>query len=376
MNRKRENPLYVKRRRHGAWPGLVLLFLAVSAVSALWLLHREPPAGETPPALSENPAPDEKLPAEFPEKTEGQSERVPDAAFWPSPPADAGMSLEAERARQPETAVPGDDFAVLKALTLDLYRRNELAAALERVRAALALQGDGKLLELQARLEREIEVQRNYDGARAARFTVLFDGYEHEAIKHAVLGILKDAYSDIGKELNFFPEQPVTVILYTAKDFSDVTRAPAWVGGMFGQLDGKIRVPVQGAEGRAGELRRVLYHEYTHAALFAMAPGCPLWLHEGLAQHFSGDEVVNVNQAIPLGMLANGFPREPRLAYLAYMESLQAIQDLVEEFGMARLRRLLAGLRGGRDLESAFASAYGESFSRWAAAWRPVPGRE
>ena len=160
---------------------------------------------------------------------------------------------------------------------------------MEQVRAALALQADAGLLELQAKLEKEIHVQRNYDDARTANFIVLFDGYEHEEMKTTVLGILKDAYADVGKELDPFPQEPVTVILYTGKDFSDVTRAPEWAGGMFGKLDGKIRVPVQGAAGQERALRRVLYPRVRPRP--APFPGArlPLWLHEGLAQYLSGE---------------------------------------------------------------------------------------
>jgi tetratricopeptide (TPR) repeat protein len=284
--------------------------------------------------------------------------------------SEAAVELQAAVSAQP------NDFIARKWLALSLYRQNELEPALEQVRAALALQQEVELLELQAKLEREIQVQRHYDGARTADFTVLFDGYEHEEMKRAVLDILKSAHAEIGKELDHFPAEPVTVILYTAKDFSDVTRAPEWAGGMFGKLDGKIRVPVQGAASQERALRRVLYHEYTHALLYSLTPDCPLWLHEGLAQYFCGDRAVSVGQVIPLGLLVNGFPRDVRLAYVAYMESLQAVADLVDERGMPRLRRLLGELGNGRGLEAAFTAAYGEPFSRWAEKWRPVRREE
>jgi tetratricopeptide (TPR) repeat protein len=265
-----------------------------------------------------------------------------------------------------------DDFAVRKLLAYALYRQNELEASLTHVQAALAILADAEMLDLRAKLEKEIRVQRHYDDARTANFVVLFDGYEHDESTRAVLDILKDAYADIGKELDFFPEQPISVILYTAKDFVDVTSAPLWASGLFGKFDGKIRLPVQGATGRERELRRVLYHEYTHALLFLMAPGCPLWLQEGLAQFFCGDRPVSVGQVIPLPLLANGFPAEPRAAYAAYMESLQAVSDLLEEHGMASLHQLLRKLSDGSGLETAFAAAYGQPFSRWAKNWRPA----
>lgn len=269
-----------------------------------------------------------------------------------------------------------NDFAARKWLALALYRQNELKPALEQVQAALALQLDEELLDLQAKLQKEIRVQRNYDDARTANFVVLFDGREHDEMKHTVLDILKSAYAEIGKELDYFPGQPISVILYTARDFSDVTSAPVWAGGMFGQLDGKIRLPVQGAAGHEQALRRVLTHEYTHALLYALAPGCPIWLQEGLAQYFCGDEPVNAGQVIPLPMLANKFPSGSRAALVAYMESLQVVVDLVQEHGMPRLRRLLDELGSGSDLEAAFAAAYGEPFSRWAEQWRPLQREE
>ena len=48
------------------------------------------------------------------------------------------------------------------------------------------------------------------------------------------------------------------------------------------------------------------------------------------------------------------------------------MQDLIDEYGMPRLRRLLDGLGAGKGMEAAFAAAYGEPFSRWAAGWRPA----
>ncbi len=269
-----------------------------------------------------------------------------------------------------------EDFAGRKALALSLYRQNDLERAKRMAQSALALQRDDALIALLMKLDQEIHVQRSYDNARTANFTILFDGYEHDEIKHAVLGILKEAYAEVGKALSYFPAEPITVILYTGKDFADVTRAPEWVGGMFGQLDGKIRVPVQGIAGPERLLRRVLYHEYVHALLHSLAPGTPMWLHEGLAQYLSGERGVSVGQVIPLSRLIGGFPNDARAATAAYMVSLQAVSDLIDERGMAAMRRLLNELDSGKGIEEAFAAAYGQSFSRWAASWRPVVHKE
>ncbi len=368
-----QNPHYDHQRTQRRRTLLVLAGLLAIAIvlSVYWLLNRGASGVATEPTVSQSAFAPRQVPMETPE-----AENESPSDFPLETPLASPEPVPRARDQQPAAPGGGDDFAALKAQALSLYRQNDLETALERVQAALALQRDNELLELQAQLKREIEVQRNYDNARTANFVVLFDGYEHEEMKRTVLDILKDAYAAIGKELDYFPSEPVTVILYTGKDFSDITRAPEWSGGMFGKVDGKIRLPVQGAEDQERALRRVLTHEYVHALLHSLAPATPMWLHEGLAQFLSGDEAVNVAQLIPLGLLAGGFPRQARLAYVAYMESLQAVQDLVEEHGMPRLRRLLDGLSAGKGIDASFAVAYGQSFNRWAAEWRPAPREE
>jgi hypothetical protein len=366
------NPVFERRRRTGRLAGLAVLSLALVAF-AFWLLRRGT-EGSSPRTVVEAgagsvPASVRRVP--FHEEPASSAGQPAAAAPEPGPPVLGETGEGASPA-----GMPPDDFEARKALALSLYRRDELAEAREQVQAALELRPDAELFELRARLEKELRVQRNYDDARTANFAVFFDGYEHEEMRTVVLDILKDAYAEVGKELDHFPARPISVILYTAKDFSEITDAPVWAGGLFGQGDGKIRLPVQGAAGRERQLRRVLFHEYTHALLYDLAPACPLWLQEGLAQYFSGDKAVSVGQAIPLGMLAGGFPREPRAALVAYMESLQAVADLVEERGMARMRQLLNGLGSGRGLEAAFAAAYGRPFSRWAESWRPLARTE
>ena len=368
MRRSWENPNYRKQRRLGL--AIIPLLVAAIGASIFWL-SRHASLNDAAMTVVEL-TPDR--PRSVPASGAAQQPAVP------IPEAADAVAVELPVAEDGPGRTPGEarpaDFAARKSLALALYRQNELKPALEQVQAALALQADEELLELQNRLQKEIRVQRNYDDARTAKFVVLFDGREHDEMKYAVLDILKSAYAEIGKKLDHFPEQPISVILYTAKDFSDVTNAPIWAGGMFGKRDGKIRIPVQGAAGHEQELRRVLTHELTHAMLYTLAPACPLWLQEGLAQYFCADQPVNAGQVIPLQLLGNGFPSDPRAAFAAYMESLQVVVDLVEEHGMSRMHLLLEKLSSGLDLETAFAKAYGQPFSLWAKGWRPLPRDE
>jgi hypothetical protein len=48
-----------------------------------------------------------------------------------------------------------------------------------------------------------------------------------------------------GAPVRYEPTQNIVVILYTQKEFVDITEAPSWVGAL---NDGKFRIPVGGRE--------------------------------------------------------------------------------------------------------------------------------
>jgi hypothetical protein len=129
------------------------------------------------------------------------------------------------------------------------------------------------------------------------------------------------------------------VLLYTEQQFRDVTQAPAWAGGIY---DGRIRVPAAGAAQSPQLFERVLVHELTHAMIAAIAPrSVPAWLHEGLAQHFEGDDVAAARQSvarfgvIPLQYLERSFSSlTAGQATLAYLQSLVVVEHLMRRPGM------------------------------------------
>src|SRR5687768_17815699 len=57
-----------------------------------------------------------------------------------------------------------------------------------------------------------------------------------------------------------YPSVALDVILYSNKQFQDITRAPAWAGGGY---DGRIRLPIGGALKSPQVLDRVRSEEHT-----------------------------------------------------------------------------------------------------------------
>jgi hypothetical protein len=128
-------------------------------------------------------------------------------------------------------------------------------------------------------------------------------------------------------------------MLYTEQQFRDVTQAPTWAGGIY---DGRIRVPGAGAAQSPQLFERVLVHELAHAMIATIAPrGIPAWLHEGLAQHFEGDDAAAARRrvqklgVIPLSYLEGSFSRlTAAQAGVAYDESLVVVDNLFRRPGM------------------------------------------
>lgn len=260
-----------------------------------------------------------------------------------------------------------NDFMVRKMLALIYYRKGDTDSALVHADAALSVMKDPDLQNLQTRLGNEKSAEERLINESTLRFRVSFDGYAHGNISRKVIDILEDAYRTIGKELDYFPPEPVSVVLYTNRDFYDITQSPEWSGGIF---DGKIRIPIRGVESREGELKKVLFHEYTHAVVHSLAPRCPLWINEGLAEYFSTNSGKRIGQLIPLTSLETSFSRlRPENIRTAYWESYSAVSYLIERHGLHQIKQLLLALSLSADLDQAFENAFSMSYRDFTSSW-------
>jgi|Deesub1362A_J573_1020465.scaffolds.fasta_scaffold00093_50 hypothetical protein len=261
----------------------------------------------------------------------------------------------------------GDEFLARKILAFAYYNKDDIDSSLFNTRAGLSQKEDPELKAFYNRLLKEKNAQEHYIRESTLHFNVLFDGYEHSELSRKVIDILEDAYNSIGNEMNYFPSQPVTVILYTEKDFYDVTRVPVWAGGAY---DGKIRLAVKGIE-RQGDraLRSILFHEYTHAMVYSITPECPIWINEGLAEYFSEENIEKTGQVIPLTSLEKSFPTNKQQAKTAYRESYSAVSYLIDRFGAYSIKEFLFSLAEGTDLDEAFASAFFITYNEFVSEW-------
>lgn len=261
---------------------------------------------------------------------------------------------------------PGD-FGVRKALAFLYYRKDDIEKGLSHAEVGLAIKRDQELQRIYDKLRKDKNTQEVSESESTAHFKITFDGYKHGGMSRKVLGILEDAYSSVGKEFGYFPAGPVNAILYTNRDFYDITRAPGWSGGIY---DGKIRIPVRGAESNEAMLKKVLFHEYTHAVVRSLTSRCPLWINEGLAEYFSKNYTKKIGQVIPLDLLGNSFSwLTGEQVAVAYRESYSAVSYLIDRHGFYRMKEFLQSLSGGSDLEQAFKGSFGQTYSEFVSTW-------
>jgi tetratricopeptide (TPR) repeat protein len=298
--------------------------------------------------------------------------------------ADAAQN-ELERAR----SIGGDTPDILFYLARIQYDGGNLAQALELLEKTLSLKSDfPAAASLVDKIRREVAVEQSMDKGYSSRFVISYDGTERSHLAGDILSALEDAYSVVGRDLSLFPAMRIPVILYTRKDFRAVTAGPDWSGGLY---DGKIRLPVGGADRLSDQLKGVLYHEYTHVVVQELTHGnCPTWLNEGLAE-LEGRKIFNP----PLGELGKAakkgsFMEFSRLergitdlgnreAALAYQQSYALVNFMVSSYGWPKISEILANLGAGMKTAAAVSKAladFGLDYDAMLAEWSAYMKRE
>jgi tetratricopeptide (TPR) repeat protein len=281
------------------------------------------------------------------------------AAYLMAQPTAARHALQ-----QALTLAPGYTAASLL-LGEILYQGSDLDGAVRVYEEAVAhpptdAQLHKQLTSRLAEWRKEAEVHVGFFQTQGAHFTVLFEGPADEALARRAVERLEAAYWRVGTALSTFPEQVITVVLYTQQQFRDITRSPDWAAASY---DGRIRVPMRGALTRPDELDRVLAHEFTHALVRSIAPrGVPTWLNEGLAVLFEPDglewatrQLAGHDKRLPHDQLAGRFGGLATAdARLAYAQSTVTVQRFIELAGSAAVIGLLHDLAQGEPFSGAF----------------------
>lgn len=286
---------------------------------------------------------------------------------------DAGQWNEAiAQARQAVGKAPQSADA-LRVLGLAYYEGGRNTEAIKTWKQAQQIQPSEIVALYLAKADREAAIEDHFNEGESTHFLLRYDGSKAGfGLRTDMLRTLERQYTELARDLGFSPESAITLIVYTERQFFDVTQAPAWAGAL---NDGKLRIPVRDVSSMTPALEMVLKHELTHSFVHSIAGGrCPTWLNEGLAQLEEPKtipsaaelgEVFRQHKAAPLRVLEHPFlGLTPAQAWVAYAESLAATDYLRATYGMNALRRILELLREGRAPEAALREVTHNDYSQ------------
>lgn len=284
----------------------------------------------------------------------------------------AEVVLIAARAKWPDEPTIHRDLGFL------YYAKDDLPRAIECLKRRLELGDEAVSKSLLARCERENAVSSDYVDRSSNDFTLKFLGKPEDfAIADQVLALLQDARATVGSELGAFPRDKTTVLLYSREDFQKATATHGWVGGLY---DGKIRLPIDDFARERDEIRRTATHEYAHRVIADLAPLCPLWLNEGIAEFFEGrDPHAGVLALVKGGATPTPFASMPAewvgetdvdKVRLWYAQSRSFVAFFHARYGVGALRAVLADLGKGEPADQAFVRATGQDVSQLDALWQ------
>jgi len=252
-----------------------------------------------------------------------------------------------------------------------LINKDDLANANTHLQRAKERAGDSPKAQaylnfLIAKLEKTEKVEQKFLARESSHFLVKYNGDENAAVWNSVLEILEDAHREIGQQLGYYPSKPILVVLHTRETFHGVTGGPAWSDGLFDWIEGRIKVPTQGALTDKAWLTRVLRHEYVHALLHDQMGGrsrrVPTWLNEGLAMQLAGDPPPDIPELVrgQVTLINLAHLEGPwtgltgSQALVAYLEGNSATKYFVDRYGMDKVREVLGQLAIGKPFSDAF----------------------
>jgi hypothetical protein len=324
--------------------------------------------------------------------------------------ADVRMAFEEANAR-----LEAWDIAGAKAIVNRLEQGGAGPVVMDELRGRIAFfTGDyAKATELLA------NSPSSYGKLAAATLAEL-EGYEKQASEHFIvhyrkgkdavlapyaLATLEKAYRGIGKDLAFFPEEPVRVEIL--RDPSALSRlSPLSIeeirtsGTIALCKYNKLMIVSPRALATGYAWQDTLAHEYTHYVITRKSDNSvPIWLHEGIAKFeesrwrgppgnaLSPASSALLRRRLKDGRLISFEQMHPSIALLpsqedaalAFAEVFTAIEYLQSRSDSQPLANLLDKLRSNVPEEEAVAQVAGEPFSRFQSDWkvylksRPMP---
>lgn len=282
-------------------------------------------------------------------------------------PASRAMELlnenqpaEALRILEPALAKVPADVALHTVAGLAYYKMDDLDRAIRHWRDAEDIAPSAAVQNLLRKAEREKGADSGSDRTLGIRVVLRYErGSVPAALAQSMVQVLDEEFSRISAQLGCRAAERVTAVAQSRQSYMQSTQAAEWSGGLY---DGRIHIPVTDSKAVSPQLRKVFAHELIHACLHELGTW-PSWLHEGLAQKFSGEALPAGRKAqIDAAIKAKKLPKLEQLgqnwsglssenAATAYTLALVAAEKLTEITASTGLGNVLRNPGGFAEVE-------------------------
>ncbi|HEX8295195.1 MAG TPA: tetratricopeptide repeat protein [Chthoniobacteraceae bacterium] len=222
------------------------------------------------------------------------------------------------------------------------------------------------------------DVMAKFRTLTTEHFLVRMEPREAEVYGAKVLALLERAHASLTRKYGLQPrERTIVEIFPNQKDFAIRTFGLPGGDGYLGVCFGRVITAVSPAarQGSPNNWEAVLWHEFAHVVTLTLTRNkMPRWLSEGisvyeerLARGSWGEQMKPRYRAMilgadltPISQLSAAFlkPKTPAHIGFAYYESSLAVEWLMERWGVEKMKRLLADLARGVEINAALASNF------------------
>jgi tetratricopeptide repeat protein len=281
---------------------------------------------------------------------------------------EAGDWSRAEAAARGALAVDPRQADAWYGLGYALMRQDRNADAAEALRRAADIRPNSATEDLLGRVVAGMANEKGMTQQQLSHFHVRYDGEAHEPVGREILRALERHHATLASTLDHQPQVTIPVILFSREGYYNASGAPAWSGGVYDGLDGRIRIPIGGlSAGLTPDMDNTLIHELTHAFVADRTRGnVPREIQEGLAQYMEGKRVASELNAQQLEWLADG-----RIGGVAgfYLGALSFVEYLVANRGMGGVNDLLKAMGDTGSVDEAFKQVHGQTLRATQQAW-------
>ena len=201
-------------------------------------------------------------------------------------------------------------------------------------------------------------------------FIIRMDELEAAVYGDRVLKLLQQAKSELCQKYGLELDKPVTLELFpNQQDFAVRTFGMPGGDGFLGVCFGNVITANSPRASRAVNWESTLWHEFCHVVTLNLTHNkMPRWLSEGISvyeevqrnpacgQHINPQyrKMILGGELTPISKLSSAFlsPSTPMHLQFAYYESSLVVEFLIERFGQASLKAILADLAKGEEINS------------------------